>query len=198
MNSESHPDNPDLSKVMHKPSPKWSSCIVSFRPTLTSTNLVPGGPRRLVILLQTKQQFPEARLLATRRSTLGALAAQVNQLGNALPASSASSCVVAVGKELLSLFPCLGNLLVLLVVVVLVEVVDVLLCFLDCLLLALGGDLIAVLDLKVAALAPFADHIGLWRVGSLGCERGCRLAGEEGECGPCDCAARGHVLVLSV
>ena len=53
-------------------------------------------------------------------------------------------------------------------------------------------------DLQLAALAPFADDVWLGRVGALRCERGGGLAGEEGERGPCDCAAGGHVLLRSV
>jgi hypothetical protein len=124
--------------------------------------LVSSCARCLLVFLQAEQELPEPRLFAARRTALGTLSAQIDQLGDALPACAARSGVIAICEKLLGLFLRLGNLLVFLVVVVLVEVVDVLLRLLDGVLLAVVGNLVAVLDLEVASLAPFPDDIGLW------------------------------------
>lgn len=120
---------------------------------------VARSTRRLLVLSQAREQLTEAFLARTRCSTLAALATDVHQLGNAIPARAARDSVLPVSQELLGLLSSLRNALLLLVVVVLVEVVDVLLSFLDC-VFSLGRVLLGSLrDLPIPALPPLLDDI---------------------------------------
>jgi hypothetical protein len=80
---------------------------------------------RILISLQTNQNVPHPLLRAPSSPTTLSLPAQICQLGDPLPARSASGCVFSLRQELLRLFRCLRLLLVGLAVVGLVEGVDV-------------------------------------------------------------------------
>ena len=110
--------------------------------------------RRPLVLLQARQQLAEALLARARPAALGALAAQVDQLGDALPAGAAGARVLARGQEGVGLAPRLRDRLLLLGVVVLVEVVDGLLRRLDRLLLLGRGGVGPVLQGEVPPFAP--------------------------------------------
>ena len=114
----------------------------------------PGRARRVLVLPQARQQLAEALLLGAGGAAARALAAQVDELGDALPAGAAAARVLARGQEGVGLAPRLRDRLVLLVVVVLVEVVDGRLRRLDRLGLLGGRGVGAVLQREVPALAP--------------------------------------------
>jgi hypothetical protein len=80
--------------------------------------------RSLLILPQADQELSEALFSTGSSTALNALATQINQLSNTLPACATSSCVIPVGQKLISLLPRLLNILVSLVIVALVEIVN--------------------------------------------------------------------------
>ena len=123
--------------------------------------LVSRSTRGLLVLPQAGEQFAEALLPGAAGAALLALAADVDELGNAFPAGAARGGVVAAGEELLLLLAGLGDHLLLLGVVVLVEVVDVLLGLLDRLGLLLGELLRALRVVRVPLLAPLLNHLRL-------------------------------------
>lgn len=124
--------------------------------------LVALSARCLFVLSQAHQHLAEALLARTRSTSLLALPAHINQFGDALPASAARGGVVPAGHELLGLLARLGNSLLLLVVIVVIEVVDVLLCLFDGLGL-LGGKLLGPLGVgSIAILAPLLDDLWLF------------------------------------
>ena len=125
---------------------------------VSHTTLDTARPWRLLVLPQTPQQLPEALLLAARRAALGPLAAQVDQLCDALPAGAAAARVLARFQKLLGLAPRLRQRLVLLVIVVLVEIVDGLLRVLDRLGLLRLVSLGAVLQREVATFSPLPER----------------------------------------
>ena len=124
--------------------------------------------RSLLILPQTHQQLSKLCLITTSRTSSRPLATQIHQLGNALPARTTSRRVLPILQELLSITSSLCNGLLLLRIVVLVEVVDVLLGRLDCLVLLLLRAGFPVLELQVAALTPLLDNFGLFFVVGAG------------------------------
>ncbi|KAI6770819.1 hypothetical protein HG531_009674 [Fusarium graminearum] len=116
--------------------------------------------RRLFVLSQAHQQLSEAFLARARGTSLGSLAAHIHQLGDSVPAGATGNGVLSALEELVGFLSCLGNTLLLLVVVVVIEVIDVLLSLLDC-LFSLGSELFGALgNLVVSAFAPFLDNLG--------------------------------------
>ena len=137
---------------------------ISSQPTPTlfpSRHLHPRSPGRLVVLLQARQQLPEALLARPRRPTLGAFPAEVHQLDDALPARAAGARVLAAGQEGLGLAARLRDRPLLLGVVVFVEVVDGALRGLDRFFLLGHRRVGAVRECEVAAFAPFPAMRGL-------------------------------------
>ena len=122
--------------------------------------LVTTGARGLLVLAQVEQQLSELALCRTLSTAANAFAAEINKLGNSVPAGTSGGGVLSRLEELLGLLAGLGNGLVLLVVVVFVKVVDGLVSSLDSLFLLGLGYLVSVLDGHVSALAPFADDVG--------------------------------------
>lgn len=124
----------------------------------------------VLILSKVKQQLPELLLASSTGTSLDALSAEINKLRNALPAGTSGAGVLPVGQKLFSLAAGLGDRLLLLGVVVLVEIVDILLGSLDCLLLLLLRLPLSVLQGKISALTPFTDNfwlrlVVLWTIG---------------------------------
>jgi hypothetical protein len=81
------------------------------------THLDTGRSRGLLVLPQVDQQLTEALLSRAAGTACGALARNIDQLGNALPASATSRGIFPVRKELLSFGASLRAVLVCLVVV---------------------------------------------------------------------------------
>lgn len=157
---------------MHAPTPTPKLSLHSTR------------PRRLLILLQLDQQLTETRLTATHSAATGALTADVDEAGNALPAGAASGGVFAGGEEGLCLGAGTLARLVDALVISLIVVVDVRVGLGNGGGLAVGGKGGTAGDVGVAAGSPFAvrggrrirkvietnDWIGLedWRVDCAG------------------------------
>lgn len=118
------------------------------------SRLIPRRTRRLLILPQTRQQLPEALLARPICPTPRALAAQIDQFRDALPARTAGRGVFTPGEEVFSFFAGLGDGLVFFLVVVFVEVVDGCLCGFDRFGFLGGGDFGAAGEVFVAAFAP--------------------------------------------
>ena len=114
------------------------------------------GTRSFLVLFQFNQQLSEPLLPGPSSTAFTALAAEVDQLGNSLPASSTSACVLPVGHEFFCFLARLSDLLVLLGVVVFVEVIDGCLGSFDRLFLFLSRGFGAMLKGEVAAFAPFS------------------------------------------
>lgn len=145
---------PSLSLPIHSSCPRGS---------------ISSGARGLVVLAQANQHLPELGLAGTLGTTTDALAAQIDELCYPLPAGAAGGRVLSVLDKLFGVLSRLRHSLVLFVVVIVVKVVDGLLGGLDRLGLAVAGDLVAVGNGHVSALAPFADDVWLLLVleGSL-------------------------------
>ena len=92
--------------------------------SLLSIHLVARCSRGLLILSQVNQQLPELFFARSARSTLCALSTQVHQLSNPLPACTAGGSIFSICQELFSIFACLGDGLLGLLGVVLVEIVN--------------------------------------------------------------------------
>lgn len=149
------------------------------------------GTWSLLVLAQTGQQLAEALLARARSTALCALPTDVHDLGNALPAGTARGRVLAGGQELLGILAGRGNLLLLLVVVVLVEVVDVALCLGDR-LFALSRELLCPLGVaRIALLSPLLDY--LWLLLLLGIGREARVVADR-RTARSDVAAGGYCL----
>jgi hypothetical protein len=149
------------------------------------------GTWGLLVLSQTRQQLAETLLAGARSTALCALPADIHDLGNALPAGAPRGRVLAGGQELLGILAGRGDLLLLLVVVVLVEVIDVALCLRDG-LFALSRKLLCPLGVaSVALLSPLLDH--LWLLLLLGVGREARVVADR-RAGRSDVAARGYCL----
>lgn len=128
---------------------------------LKSYLLVALRARRLLVLAQAHQQLAEALLAGPSGAALGALARDVDDLGDALPAGAARGHVVAAIQKGLGLLLGLADQLVSLVVVVLVKVVNVALGLGNGLLPLLGKLLCALGVLLVALLPPGLDDLRL-------------------------------------
>ena len=124
-------------------------------------NLDSTDTRCVLVLSQIKQHFAETLLARSASTTSGALAGDINQFGNTLPAGTTCRSILSVGKELLSICTCLAAKLVGLVVVGNVEVVNVLAGLLDCRFLLLVRNLCAVGNVCVSSLAPLSIVIQL-------------------------------------
>lgn len=163
-----------------------------------------------MILLQIHQHLAESLLARAARAAAGALARDVNQLGDALPAGAAGGGIFPVGEELLGIGAGLRAQLVGLVVVGDVEIVDVLVGLLDRRFLLLLGELGAAGDVGVASRAPFPDTIS----SPSGAGSGCRsllhrfglllgllvtgvAGGREGRAGSSDGAAGSNLLFIA-
>jgi hypothetical protein len=118
--------------------------------------------RRILVVLQADEHLPHALLAAALAAATLALAAQIHQLGDPLPARTARRGVLTLRQKLLGLLGDLGLLSVDLAVVALVEAVDVLLGGGDRLFLLLAGGFVATGDVGVALLSPGADGFGLF------------------------------------
>ena len=126
--------------------------------------------RSILILPQVKQQLSELLFSSPTCTTLRPLPTQIHQLCNSLPGRSSRRRILSRVQKLLRLTSSLRDGLLLLAVVVLVEIVNVLLCSLDGLLLLLFGLLLALGEGEVSALTPFANYFwlflgGWWLVG---------------------------------
>jgi hypothetical protein len=122
--------------------------------------LVARSAGRLFVLSQAHQQFSEAFLARARSTSLGSLAAHIHQLGDSVPAGATRNGVLSALQELVGFLSCLGNTLLLLVVVVLIEVVDVLLSLLDR-LFSLSSELLGALsNLVVSTFTPLLNNLG--------------------------------------
>jgi hypothetical protein len=120
----------------------------------------------------------------------GALARNVDQLGNALPRGTTSRGVLAAGQELFSLGAGLGLLLVDLVIVGNVEVVDILLGLAEGGFLLLLGNLSATGELGIALFTPQTNRLRLLLI----VLQRSRSSGRERGTGSGDCTARGNSL----
>lgn len=137
---------------------------------VSTSKLNPTDSRRILILLQIHQHLAESLLARAARAAAAALARDVNQLGDALPAGAAGGGIFPVGEELLGVGAGLRAQLVGLVVVRDVEIVDVLVGLLDRRFLLLLGELDTAGDVGVASRAPFPGAIS----SPSGAGRGCR------------------------
>ena len=142
--------------------------------TSKSYLLVALSARGLFVFAQGHQELAEALLARPGCAALDALAGDVDDLGDPLPAGAAGCDVVAVAEELLGILAALADQLVLLVVVVLVKVVNVALCLGDG-LLALLCKLLRTLGVLLVALRP----PGLEDLGLLLVLDSCIVAGLE-------------------
>lgn len=127
----------------------------------TFVNSNARSSRGLLILPQAQEHLAEPLLTRPGGAALDALPADVNQLGDAVPAGAAGHGVFPVLEELLGLAARLADALLLLGVVVLVEVVDVLPRLLHRLLALVRELLGALRDGSVPALPPLLDDLGL-------------------------------------
>jgi hypothetical protein len=122
--------------------------------------LVAHSTRSLLILPEVRQHLTETLLAGSTSTALWSLSTNVNQLGDALPASATRDRILSVCQKLLRLFASLCDSLLLLGVVVLVEIIDVLLGFFDGLGL-LGCELLSSLGIaSIALLSPLLDDLG--------------------------------------
>lgn len=122
-----------------------------------------AGARGLLILPETEQNLTETLLARAAGTAGGALARNVNQLGDALPRGTTSGGILAAGKELFGLGTGLVLLFVDLVVVGTVKLVDILLRLRDGGGLLLCRNLGTTGELGVSLLTPQTKSI----------ERGC-------------------------
>ena len=104
----------------------------------------PRRPRRLLIFPQIQQHLPELLFARPAGSTFRPLTAQIDKLADALPACPTRRGIFSVCEKLLGLFLSLLDTLFSLLPVVLVELVNVLLGFLDGFFFFGGGDLFAL------------------------------------------------------
>lgn len=107
--------------ISAKRDPPRNSCPLksSVLPNLSyhAVYLDSAGAGGFLIFPQVKQQFTETLLARTTGTANRALARDINQLGNAFPASATGGGVLAVGQELFSLGAGLSAVLVSLIVV---------------------------------------------------------------------------------
>lgn len=117
------------------------------------------GTRSLFILPETEQNLTETLLARAACTASGALARNVDQLGDALPRGTTSRGILTAGQELFGLGAGLGFLLVDLVVVSTVKLVDILLRLRDGGVLLLCRDLGTTGELGVSLLTPQTKSI---------------------------------------
>lgn len=131
---------------------------------------VPRRTRSLLILSEAQQHLSEAFLTGARSTALRSLTTNINDFSNAIPAGTTGHGILSAGHKFLGLLSRLGDALLLLGVVILVEVVDVLLGLLDS-LLSLSCVLFRSLgNLVVPTIAPLLDDIRLLLVLCKGLE----------------------------
>lgn len=130
---------------------------IFYPPRAKANHLDSARAGSLLVFSEVEQQFAETLLSGAAGTARGALAGYINQLSNALPAGTTGGGVLPVGKELFGLSAGVGAVLIGLVVVGNVEVINVLLCLLDCAVLLFGGDFCTAGDLSITLLAPFTN-----------------------------------------
>lgn len=126
-----------------------------------------AGARGLLILPEAEQKLTETFLARAAGTASGALARNVDQLGDALPRGATSGGILTAGQELFGLGTGLGLLLVDLVVVGTVKLVEIPLRLRDGGGLLLCRNLGTTGDIGVSLLAPQTKPI----------ERGCQQEG---------------------
>lgn len=141
----------------------WFHVQLPLAPLLR--NLDSADTRCVLVLPQIKQHFAETLFARSASTTPGALAGDINQLGNTLPAGTTCGGILPVGKELLSIGARLTAKLVGLVVVGNVEVVNVLAGLLDCCFLLLVRNLCTAGNVCVSSLAPLSIAVKTVRLG---------------------------------
>lgn len=80
--------------------------------TVNQSNLDPASTRSFLVLPQVDQHLAEALLARAAATTDSALARDINQLRNALPAGATGGGVLAAGQELFGFGLGLGAVLV--------------------------------------------------------------------------------------
>lgn len=125
-------------------------------PAPLTKNLNSTDARRTLVLSQIKQQFTESLLARAASTTPSALAGNIDQLGNALPAGAACGGVLTVGEKLFGISVGLGTELVGLVVIRNVEIIDVFTGLLNVRFLLLVRDLGTAGNVCVSSLTPLS------------------------------------------
>lgn len=97
---------------------------LSKRHTQCKRYLIPLCARRLPIFPQLHQQFSEPLFPCPTRAPFGPLPTQIHQLRYTLPARTATTRILPIGKEFLGFFARLSDRFIFFRVVVFVEVVD--------------------------------------------------------------------------
>lgn len=126
-----------------------------YPPRAKANHLDTAGAWSFLVLPEIDQQLAETLLSGATGAARGALARNINQLSNALPAGTSGGGILSVGKELLSFGTGVRTVLIGLVVIGNVEVVNVFLRLLDGGVLLLSRDLCTAGDLSITLLAPF-------------------------------------------